>query len=71
MIPRKNKSKIHGVKDTINPWQLFIFTNVIRCSRLLLWVGYFIYLKFTCISLIVYQLLNLAQLKKQIGKQMQ
>ena len=24
----------NGVKDTINPLQLFIFTNVIHCSRL-------------------------------------
>ena len=67
MIYKYNKSKIHGVKDTINPLRLFIFTNVLRCSRLPLWVGYFIYLKFACISSIVYQLLNLAQLKKQIG----
>ena len=38
------------VKDTINPLQLFIFTNVIRCSRLTLWVGYFIYFNFTHVS---------------------
>ena len=43
------------LKDTINALQLFIFTNVIRCSKLPLWVGYFIYLKFTCVSSIVYQ----------------
>ena len=29
--------------DTINPLELFIFTNVIRCPRLPLWVGCFIY----------------------------
>ena len=40
--------------DTINPLQLFIFDNVMRCSRLQLWVGYFIYLKFTRFSSIVY-----------------
>ena len=48
-----------AIKDTINPWQLFIFTNVIRCSRLPLWVGYFIYFKFTSVSSIVYQSLQL------------
>ena len=31
------------LKDIVNPLQLFIFTNVIRCSRLPFWVGYFIY----------------------------
>ena len=45
-------------KDTINPLQLFIFTNVIRCFRLPLWVGYVIYLKFTRVSSIVYQSLH-------------
>ena len=55
-----------SVKDTINPLQLFIFTTVMRCSRLQLWVGYFIYLKFTHVSSIVYQLLHLLQLDKQI-----
>ena len=53
--------------DTINPLQLFIFTDVIRCSRLPFWVGYFIYLKFTGVSSIVYHSLHLVQLKKQIG----
>ena len=38
------------VKDTINPSQLFIFTNNIRCSRLPLWVGCFIYFKFLHVS---------------------
>ena len=47
------------VKETINPLQLFISTNVIRCSRLQLWVGYFIYLKFTRVTSIIYQLLHL------------
>ena len=46
-------------KDTINPLQLFIFTNVLRCSRLALWVGYFICLKFIRVSSIVYQSLYL------------
>ena len=46
-------------KDTINPSQLFIFTNFIRCSRLPLWVGYFIYFEFTRVSSIVYQSLHL------------
>ena len=45
-------------KDTI-----FTFTNVIRCSRLRLWVGYLTYFKFTRVSSIV----HLGQLKKQIG----
>ena len=49
------------IKDTMNPLQLFIFINALRCSRLLHWVGCFIYFKFTRVSY-----LNLAQLKKQI-----
>ena len=36
-------------KDTVNPLQLLIFTNVIRCSRLPLWLGYFIYFKLACL----------------------
>ena len=51
-------SSLWEFKDTINLLQLFIFTNVIRCSRLPLWVGYFIYLKFTRVSSIVYQSLH-------------
>ena len=47
------------VKDTINPLQLFIFTNVIRSSRLPIWVGCFIYFKFTRVISIVYQSLHL------------
>ena len=47
------------IKDTINPLQLFIFTNVICCFRLPLWVGYFIYLIFTGVTSIVYQSLHL------------
>ena len=47
------------LKDTINPLQLFIFTNVIRCSSLTLWVGCFIYFKFTRVSSIVSQSLHL------------
>ena len=49
------------------PLQLFIFTDVIRCSRLPLCVGYFINLKFISVSSNIYQLLYLVQLKKQIG----
>ena len=30
-----------SIKGTIKPLQLFIFTNVTRCSRLPLLVGYF------------------------------
>ena len=45
----------YGFKDTINPLQLFIFTKVIHYSRPPLWVGYFIYFKFTCVSSIVYK----------------
>ena len=40
-------------KNKKNLLQLFIFTNVIRCSKLPLWMGYFIYLKFTRVSSIV------------------
>ena len=40
-------SQEHSViKDAIKPLQLFIFTNVICCSRVPLWVDYFIYFKF-------------------------
>ena len=46
------------IKDAINYLQLFIFTDVIRCSRLLIWVGYFIYLKSTRVSSIVYDSLH-------------
>ena len=46
-------------QDTINPLQLFLFTNVTRCSRLPFWVAYFIYLKLTHVSSIVYQSLYL------------
>ena len=52
------------LKDTINPLQLFIFTNVIRCSRIPHEVGYFIYFIFTRVSSIA---VSLVQLKKQIG----
>ena len=55
---------MHGVKDKINPLQHFIFTDLICCSRLSLWVGY-LFKIYTCS--IFYQSLNLAQLKKQIG----
>ena len=47
------------LKYIVNSIQLFIFTNVIHCSRLRLWVGYFIYFKFTPVSSIVYQSLHL------------
>ena len=50
---------LNKVKDTINPLLLFIFTNIIRCSRLPLSVGYFVYFKFTRVSSIVYQSLHL------------
>ena len=42
------------VKDTINSFKLFIFTNVILCSRLPLCIGSFIYFKFKHASSIVY-----------------
>ena len=45
-------------KDIINPSQLLIFTNVIRCSTVPLWVGYFIYFKFKRVSSILYQSLH-------------
>ena len=51
-------------KDTINPLQLFIFTNVIRYSRRQLWVGYLIFLKFTGVSSIVYQSLHFSSIKE-------
>ena len=41
------------LKDTINPLQLYIFTNVIRCSRLPLSVGHCIY--FIYPSIFTYQ----------------
>ena len=53
-----NISGVPSFKDTINPLQLFIFTNVIRYSRLPIWVGYFIFFKFTHVSSIVYQSLH-------------
>ena len=37
----------------------WMFTKVILCSRLRLWIGYFIYFKFTRVSSIVYQSLHL------------
>ena len=43
-----------SLKDTIKA-----FNNAIRCSRLRLWVGYFIYLQFVRASSIAYQLLVL------------
>ena len=51
-------------KDTINTSHLFSFTNVIRCSKLPLWVDYFIYFKFTHVSSIVYQSLHLCSIKE-------
>ena len=33
-------------RDTLNPSQMFCSTNAIHCSRLPLWVGYFINFKF-------------------------
>ena len=45
-------------KDTISPLQLFIVTDAMHCSRLPLWVDYFIYFKFT-VSSIVHQSLHL------------
>ena len=45
---------ITSVKDTISPSQVFVFTIVIRCSRLPLWVSYFIYFKFTRVGSIIY-----------------
>ena len=58
---RKNCRRLLCIffKDTINPSKLFIFTNVICSSRLALWVGYFLYFKFTRVSSIVYQSLHL------------
>ena len=48
-------------------WGL-IFANVIRCSRLRLWVGYFIYFKLTPVLLMdVFSRCSLIQLKKYIG----
>ena len=63
---RKTTQKnFHGLKDSINSLQLFIFTNVIHCSRLPFWVGYFIYFKFTCVSSVVYQSLHLSSIKEK------
>ena len=52
-------------KDTINPSQLFIFTNVIRCSRLPLWLDCFMYFKFTQFNSLSITT-SLDQSKKQI-----
>ena len=41
-----------------------IFTNVIRCSGLRLWVGYFIYFKFTRVSSTVNQQLIYSSIKE-------
>ena len=49
----KRQNDVNGVfilKDAINHLQLFIFTNVIRCSRQPLSVGCFIYFKFTYVK---------------------
>ena len=51
-------------KDTIKPSQLFIFTNVIRCSRLPLWLAYFIYFKYIHVSSVVYQSLIFSSIKE-------
>ena len=42
IIFEKKNSNILMLKYTINPVQLHIFTNVIHCFRLPLWVGYYI-----------------------------
>ena len=44
------------IKNTIK-----VFANVTGCSKLWVWVGYFIYLKFTCVFS---YLKSLVQLKK-------
>ena len=56
-LTKLQSTKFHAcaIKDTINPVQLFTFTNIIHFSRLPLWVGCFIYFKFTLLSSIVYQ----------------
>ena len=41
--------------------------NVVRGSRLRLWVGYFIYFEFTRVSSKVYQSLNIHPKQQQIG----
>ena len=58
-FPFNKVNSILIIKDTISPLQLFKFTNVIRRFRLPLWIGYFIYFKFTRVSSIIYQLLHL------------
>ena len=52
-LTKLQSTKFHAcaIKDTINPIQLFAFTNIIHFSRLPLWVGCFIYFKFTLLSL--------------------
>ena len=52
----ENCIDLRYIKDTIN---LFIVTKVIRCSRLPLWVGYFIFFELTRVSSMVYQSLQL------------
>ena len=52
----------------------FIFANVIRCSRLWLWVGYFIYFKFnTCVLLWIFLMFfnlikEINRLRKKINR---
>ena len=57
-LTKLQSTKFHAcaIKDAISPVQLFTFTNI-HFSRLPLWVGCFIYFKFTLLSSIVYQLL--------------
>ena len=50
-----NSKFLKNLKDTIKT----ILPNVMRCSRLQLWVGYFIYFIFTRVSSIVNQTLHL------------
>ena len=57
-IEKRSNSSSEQVlfKDTV----VAFLTNAIRCSRLWLWLGYFIYFKFTHVnSSIVYQWLRL------------
>ena len=62
VLPQKEEDELFAsfyLKETINFLQMFIFTNVIRFSRLPFSVGYFIYFKFTRVSSIVYHSLHL------------
>ena len=66
--PHKFASNLLQILD-LRMQQRPIFTNVIYCSILLLWVGYFIHFKFTSVFFHLMFLMDvLVHLKKEIDK---